>query len=189
MRYVRGYALSLVFAALMLMQALPARASTFDWSFVGTAESVGILSGNGTFVGDLVSGNTYNLTGITGSVTLNGTPYTITTLNAAYGLDSSGPLNLLVYPSTGLLSVSGISFNTTAGVLFNLFNWDAYHYGLAESMTNPAGNTAGPLRNIDFVVAATPLPAALLLFLSGLGLLGWLGRRRRGEGVFAVQGA
>ena len=50
----------------------------------------------------------------------------------------------------------------------------AYAYGVAS----PGFNTAAYTLDISHQMAPVPLPPALLLLLSGLGVTGWLGRRR-----------
>lgn len=50
----------------------------------------------------------------------------------------------------------------------------AYAYGVAS----PGFNSAAYSLDISHEMAPVPLPPALLLLLSGLGVTGWLGRRR-----------
>jgi hypothetical protein len=52
-----------------------------------------------------------------------------------------------------------------------------------------ASGVNGAIGQSNFQLAATPLPAALPLFAGGLGLVGWLARRRRSRAMLGLQGA
>jgi hypothetical protein len=52
-----------------------------------------------------------------------------------------------------------------------------------------ASGVNGPIGQSNFQLAATPLPGALTLFAGGLGLFGWLARRRRSRAMLGLQGA
>ena len=180
MHTIRKFVVSVTFASAfvgtIIFGALPAKATTFDWSYTGTG-----VSGAGQFFGTLVVGTTYSLTGVTGSVTDGANIYAISGLSPYAAAD-----NNLFFPTPNLVSFGGISFSTVSGPDWNIFtDGGVIHYGLLDSLTNPGGFANINLRNIDFVVALTPtpLPAALLLFGSGLGLLGLLGRHKRRSGI------
>jgi hypothetical protein len=49
-----------------------------------------------------------------------------------------------------------------------------------------ASGVNGPLGQSNFQIAVTPLPAALPLFAGGLGLMGWLSRRRKNRAAAAA---
>ena len=171
-RFLAGVAFVGALAGGMLLGALPATATTFNWSYTGDD-----VSGSGQFVGNLLSGTTYQLIGISGAILDDdGDPFVITGLSGYAGAD-----NKLFFPALNVVSFAGISFSTT-GASWNIFtDSGAIHYGLLDSLTNPGGFADLNLRNISFTVdlTPTPLPAALVLFGTGLGLLGLLGRHKR----------
>ena len=162
----------------ILLVASPSYATTFDFSYSGLD-----VMGSGQFVGDLVSGDQYNLTSITG--TANGE--TIVQLEpGTYGAD-----NQLFYPSTpgSLITFAGISFSTVSNTIWNLFQWnvDGGPYFSLTSQTCSTGgvpdSTSCPYTPISFNVAAVPLPAGMPLLGASLALLGFLGLRKKRSGT------
>jgi len=171
-KFVTGVAFAGALAGAILVGPSPAEATTFNWSYTGVG-----VSGSGQFDGNLIIGTTYQLISISGTILDGATPYTISGLSLYAGAD-----NQLFFPAPNVVSFGGLSFSTLTGADWNIFtDGGGIHYGLLDSLTNPGGFANINLRNIDFDVAmtATPLPAALLLFGSGLGLLGFLGRHKR----------
>ena len=101
-KFVANVAFATAFLVVGLLGALPAKASTFVWSYLGSR-----VSGSGTFTGNFVGGNQFNLTGITGTETdLTGT-YNITGLSPYAAAD-----NQLYFPSAQYVTFGGISFTT-----------------------------------------------------------------------------
>jgi hypothetical protein len=74
-------------------------------------------------------------------------------------------------------------------VALNLTNGGAIDFGilLISSPISPPDTTTGYYDNLNVDLATTPLPAALPLFATGLGGLGFLGwrRKRKGQAVAA----
>jgi hypothetical protein len=168
-------------AALMICGALsvvaataPANAATvtFDWTLTGPSSSLGGVPfpGSGTIDATVSTTGGDQVTGITG--TIDGS--TITGLTVFDGSDN------LVFPNgTAPLDTKGIAFTTAAGQTIDILSefaegtpptGNAYE----EIASNPGGFGVG-----TFTLTPTPLPAALPLFAGGLGLMGWLGRRRK----------
>jgi hypothetical protein len=154
-------------------------ATTFDWSITGEFEN-----GNGTLIAS-GSGGALTVTSISG---------TISSVESIFGpFDIIGPLapgstyaslpvpgdNLLFYPAASLVDSSGISFSVeqaaAPGQQFMDIFFTGGHYLLLRSNSSANAITI----SVSPEISSTPLPAAFLLFASGLGALGLLGWRRK----------
>lgn len=148
---------------------------TFDWTLSGPAASLGGIpfpaSGTITVDTTMQMNGGDEVTGITG--TIDGS--IISGLSTFDGAD-----NLLFPSGTAPLDTHGIAFTTVAGQSVDIFSFFAEGtpptgnaYG--ESTSSPGGFGVG-----TFALTATPLPATLPLFAGGLGLVGFLTKRRKG---------
>jgi hypothetical protein len=152
----------------------PASAATYNFSFAETNDLIGgnFGSGSGTFTTSdtpvqFLGQTTFEITSITGTV--NGSAIVAPTSANGYG----------AYYTTGPSSLdgTGANFKTAAGTSVSFFfqeNLDAYRINLTSPFEDGlVSATFTP------AVSATPLPAALPLFAGGLGLVGFLSRRRK----------
>lgn len=172
---------------LVLFATLPAKASTIDYAFKFT----GTFSGNGDIIvnstKDSLGG--YDILGISGSIS-GPTGGTITNLDTAPGTPNA--TGLFTDPVTGkqwsyndVFFTGGVPFDNN-GVLFNFGNQyvgNIYSIGtqLFLSVSQPSAFFS-PGAEIRMSVAQTPLPASLPMFLTALGGL-WLVMRRRNKKV------
>jgi hypothetical protein len=175
---------------LALFATLPANGSTLDYAFKFTGTGNAFSGSGDIFVSsakDSLGG--YDITGITGSI--NGpTGGTITKLDTQLGTPNA--TGLFTDPVTGkqwfyndVLFASGVPFDYN-GVLFNFGNQyvgNIYSIGtqLYLSVSQP-GAFFDPGASIRLTVSQTPLPAALPMFLTALGGL-WFVMRRRNKNM------
>jgi hypothetical protein len=172
---------------LALCAALPAKASTLDYAFKFTGTA---FSGSGDILvnstKDSLGG--YDISGITGSI-LGPTSGAITKLDTQLGTPNA--TGLFTDPATGkqwiyndVLYTSGVPFDYF-GVLFSFgksnYIGNIYSIGtqLYLSVSQP-GAFFDPGDAIRLTVSQTPLPATLPMFLTGIGGL-WLVLRRRNK--------
>jgi len=186
-------ATAVVASALITFQISDANATTyFDWSFSG-----GSSSGSGTLQATYDGGDFYSVTSISG--TANGqTILGLSNYNApdqlifynvsspVIGLDSygvsfsvgSGAQSFSIYEDNGLIGSSSPYYCDSTYCLL----------GPGNTETGGAGNpvVAVSLSMVDPPPPATPLPAALPLFCTGLGLVGFLVRRKKQKSAAAI---
>jgi hypothetical protein len=157
-----------------------ANATTFNWTETG-------LGGSGTFVATLFGSGEYHVISVTGTIYDSA----ITGLIAPGDYCIAGGAcndNDLFFPpqSGGELDLGGIAFLTASaenvGLEFGFFSFPSYDYSLNTELLNIGdGFSATPV--------ITPLPAALPLFVTGLGGLGLLGWRRKRKNTAAIAAA
>src|SRR4051812_8243517 len=145
----------------------PAQAVTYDWSF-----SSGIGSGSGTFNTATPVGPA-QIVGISG--TWNGN--TISSLLAPGGFLSNDNTLLALTPSIAL-DFGGFSFAAN-GLDVNIFFCTSANSRPCSAVGDYWFQDRNDVLsvgafNVVPALTATPVPAALPLFLSGLGFLGWI---------------
>jgi hypothetical protein len=173
---------SLVFGgvvASVLAGAVPASAavSTIDLSFTGTGIS-GLL--------DLtyVSGTSpFTVDGVTGSVDVGGTTYTVTGLTTYAGDDQK-----LYSQSVGYVDFPGISVSLSDGDALNLFAFNPTSYGALLRGQNASGD---PYTGSYYAVTVSdpppaPEPTTWAMMLIGFAGLGFVAMRKRRTPIAAV---
>jgi hypothetical protein len=167
-------ALSMALMAGTAVVALPAKASTITWTLSGVTFYDGSTA-TGWFKIDSVSGNlsawdittTFGGSGFFGAVydsTLPGTP--------VFGL--AGDTTIEVINASG--NVLSLFFSKS----FSLGGFDPISGLGFECLEDPCFDHRYVMGG---QAQATPLPPALPLFASGLGVMGWLGWRRKRKGI------
>jgi len=181
-------------AAGLSAQSAKASEVTFDWSYAGSDPSVNgspyTVSASGTFTAHLVSAGEYQIDTITG--TRYDTIWGSQTIAVTNGFGSAD--NLLYYPGTPHLDDNGIGYQTEGldpYYFANMFFGSLGVGGQGQPCSSQycefvddfgVGYITTPLSSFEVSEvssSATPLPAALPLFATGLGGLGFLGWRRK----------
>ncbi len=163
LRFIPGIVLTMFAALFLSMTVGPVEASTFNFSFTNTANGGGI---------------------VTGTIVLNASDTAATSLvvisnTAGFGIGeyvgapnsnsftvTSGQLTDVVFEDFG-------TNNTSPAQTCCSLSLDGSDAGLTDA-SNGVSSIA-----TDLTFSATPLPAALPLFATGLGGLGLLGWRRK----------
>jgi hypothetical protein len=181
--------------AMIAFQVPDASAATmFNWSITST--ETGTLTGSGTLDATLQSGSEYLVTSMTG--TADGMAVMLIPV-----LGYQGNENLLYYPATTTspggcgplcqLDNNGLAFSLANGANVNIFE----HSDPMITQCDTSGTVSACADELDtsFVtvfsaapvpVSATPLPAALPLFATGLGAMGLFGSRRKRKAQAAI---
>lgn len=180
---------------LLVLTVGSANAVTFDWSLSGEADFG--ITGSGTLTAHEIGGQ-YNVDSISGAVSANctGSPCLplyrnitgLLTPHQTYASisDIGGDNLIFPAPASPFLDNQGLVFSVggtsgdpcpfPSGCYMNIFySGGTPQYSLLVS-------NAG-VNLVDFVltaeVATTPVPAALPLLATGLGVVGWLARHRK----------
>ena len=177
----------------VFLGALPAKAATYDVTFIGSSFDVSAVI---TTANTLDSLGGYDITDISGTIT-GPTGGAIAGLifnpNQPYQGTYYDPLtDLGWYYDNVLFAGSAIPFDNNGplfefgnGIVGNIYSVGSTFY---FSVTDPSSlYNPGDLGTV--AVSETPLPATLPLFASGLGalgLLGWHRRRRAAAGIAAT---
>src|SRR5665213_1257811 len=185
-----------------LMAAVPARANTYDFTLTdaGTCDPVFNITGVVTTQSVLNGGNPngYDITDITGTLTYASISYTFTGAPVGGNVPLPGNANIgcclvdnvLINGLPWISNTGGWAFLASNGFTYNPYWGGAYdgsnaaYYYLYGNDPNAQANGLGSRMDLTISVrsgsdTATPLPAALPLFATGLGAMGVLGRRRK----------
>jgi hypothetical protein len=166
---------ALVTAALAV--AAPANAASYSYDFVGTGyEVTGLVTATDTL--NALGG--YDILGISGFVTgLGGGVISGLVGNPAQPDATNN--GLFIYDNVGFFGTphvnhNGVLFQTSNGATWNLYSNSATDYELYayESSVGPSVDVHGTL-----TVTAVPEPETYAMMLAGLGLVGFMARRRK----------
>jgi len=190
-RLITKAALAMAFVAGAAFMAIPANASTIDWTLSGVTFNDGGTA-SGTFSTDSTTGNliAYDITTMGGSSTLTGVEYKTATGFFASNVFVSNSFVMQIGPTLRYLEMAFINPLTNPGV-DQLVPGKLNNNGSSTDLSGSwESNNSSLLRNVvsGEAVSQTPLPAALPLFaggLSALGLLGWR-RKRNSKAVLAA---
>jgi hypothetical protein len=173
--------------AAMILFVVPVKAATYDFTFTGGVNDP-TVSGSGTFTTDalnnlIISGSgVFSMGPVSGGTSL----FPVTAYTAGFNSDNVFPID----------STAGILFEGTSNPNFfaNIFAPTGATLGVGTSdawfsATNGSGYLWGSLgfsgvcancvADGTLRISATPLPSTWGMMLLGLGVLGFLGFRRR----------
>lgn len=192
---MRSFKVALALVGLFLFSWAPARADTvYDWTLSwisGTSTPVGnssgTLSGSGTItVGSTQNGNGgYYATAIDGSLTSPSPSLYSGSITSLFG--PNGAVDDAIYydPASGptnggfVLDDSGLAFTLSNNQLIEIGPNNStpgeYNVGIPGS---PTGYDLVSFSLTPESVSATPLPPTWVMFIAGLGLLGFISFRQ-----------
>ncbi len=174
----------------------PAEAATYDIDLVESTYTIsGTMTTNGSSPVTSADLTGYDLTVANSGTTL----FELTTANASPSTPLFAGSDLTttstqIFFNFGDTSAPGSAFFESSGPdsleFLNEFSNAPASNGLIEiglpGVAQVQLNVSGNVLLGSVPVSATPLPAALPLFAGGLGLIGWLGRRRKRQGTLAA---
>jgi len=180
--------------AAMIASGAPAKAATYDFTFTGGANDQGVTA-SGTFTTNDANNSLVFGSGIFSISPVSNQPATLFQATA----DTAGLSSDNLFP---IDNSAGILFQGTGNTSFyaNIFAPTGQSLGVGTSdawfsaVINGAGYLVGSLGfdgicsncvadgTLSITAAATPLPATGGMMLLGLGVLGFMGYRRRQNG-------
>jgi hypothetical protein len=169
----RSNLLKLAAAATMAVSMQCAYADDWAFSYFDTGGGTAAF-GSGTFVTGSV-GPAYTVTGISGFA--NG--------QAITRLSSWASADQLLWPTAPFFDSAGISFHTAGGPDWNLaylsggFNGISFTGDIAINSSLDPGTALVHFDAINMSVTAVPEPETYAMMLAGLGLMGFMARRRK----------
>ena len=156
--------------------------------FHGTVRGTGSFYGGGmkTFAGGYAPGASPGQVTMSGNIVFSGGTLTMELggLTPGTGHDQIIFLGPVTLGGTALNVEYWAGWTAGAGDIYDLFDWNGGLTGTFAGVTLPAlasglvWNTSGLYTTGEISVAAVPEPSAYAMFLAGLGLLGFMARRR-----------
>jgi len=179
-------------AGLLLLGAAISSAKAQSYSFDYVATTGGAYEAHGVFnIGASLTGGWFSITSITGSVTTPGSPPDLTITGMLPGsilppstiLSTSGAWiydNALSLSGSPDISATGGPAFTTAGREWNIWNNNNGTYSMWGSPV-PFASVYDVQTTGTLTVTAVPEPEIYAMLAAGLGLMGFVARRRRAQ--------
>jgi hypothetical protein len=193
--YRIGLAIGITLAAAFGATMSPAGAAVFEFSYL-SLDPLDPFSGQGEFTTGLPLGSVgasvaYQVTDVSGFATSGDLGSKITGTSLFASAD-----NILFFPGSptqAFTDINGISFTTESAGDFNIYfngGGDPLYpgfvgYGRISSSISPPSSQGTQIQLSVSEVSETPLPAALPLFASGLGVMTYFMSRRRRKSMTA----
>jgi len=157
---------------------------------ITTDGTIGLLASSNITAWSLTissSGAPVTLTGTPGNSVLSLTSMNLSATSTALSWNFSGPMGSLMFEGTGMLTgdyAAFVSFGDASGGVFQTFILGSPRIAELTSGCQVIASTTTSAT--PSCLATTPLPAALPLFVTGLGALGLLGWRRKRKAAAQV---
>lgn len=178
--------------AAMIASGTPAKAATYDFTFVGGPQDLGV-SASGTFTTNDANNSIVSGSGIFSISPVSNQPATLfqaTADTAGLSSDNVFPIDNsagILFQGTGNTSFYANIFAPAGGMALGVGTSDAWF----SAVINGTGYLLGSLGfggvcsscvadgTLSITAATTPLPATWGMMLLGLGVLGFVGYRRK----------
>jgi hypothetical protein len=167
-----------------------ARAATVV-DFTITEESGYDISGDLSFTLGAESSGTYPITSVSGTISGSGFSETINSSsspNGYYGAGLGGNVLLNTSGTYAILNDFGVSVTLANGDEINIVP-DSSPYYWVDAYTGSDSAIYEQPFTLTESVSTTPLPAALPMFAGGLGMVGFLARRKKQKAEKALAAA
>ena len=183
---------ALTIGAAIVCCSVPARAVTVNYALTFTANGGTALGGTGLLVLNEFPGllNTINTNGsdhnglmadfVSLTATINGSTFTFTDANIFSINEANGVWNNVSAQSNVTAGGGGHTYRLgTGGLTYNLQDINVAQIGYGIITVGPGIVQSAENGQGAEIAATTPIPAALPLFATGLGVLGLMARRRK----------